>query len=99
MHAYNIEMLHQSVGEGDPRGDGWVFGLPPGIAQSQWPLDPNNGYPLNHGFTLRLPEDYRVHGPDIVVINGVIARAVCIKSLAALRIVMERGFCCGCGRR
>ena len=66
LRAYNIEMLHQSLGEADPRGDGWVFGLPPGISTQQWPLDPNNGYPLNHGFTIRLPEDYRVHGPEIV---------------------------------
>lgn len=66
LRAYNIEMLHQSLGEIEPRGDGWVFGLPPGISTAQWPLDPNNGYPLNHGFTIRLPEDYRVHGPEIV---------------------------------
>lgn len=69
MHAYNIEMLHQSIGPGDARGDGWVFGLPPGISTAQWPLDPNNGYPLNHGFTIRLPEDYRIHGPDIVALS------------------------------
>lgn len=69
MRAYNIEMLHRTIGEGDPRGDGWVFGLPPGISTAQWPLDPNNGYPLNHGFTIRLPEDYRVHGPEIVALS------------------------------
>jgi len=66
LRAYNIEMLHQSLNETDFRGDGWVFGLPPGISTAQWPLDPNNGYPLNHGFTIRLPEDYRVHGAEIV---------------------------------
>lgn len=69
MHAYNMEMMHQSVDEDGPRGDGWAFGLPPGITQAQWPLDPNNGYPLNHGFTIRLPEDDRVHGPDIVALS------------------------------
>lgn len=69
MRAYNIEMLHRSIAEGDPRGDGWVFGLPPGISTAQWPLDPNNGYPLNHGFTILLPEDYRVHGPEIVALS------------------------------
>ncbi|MEO0911374.1 MAG: hypothetical protein AAFY59_00050 [Pseudomonadota bacterium] len=45
---------------------GWVFGLPPGIQPGQWPLDPNSGYPLKHGFTLLLPEEYRMHGPEIV---------------------------------
>jgi hypothetical protein len=62
--AYNLELLHQDGGPG-PQGHGWCFGLPPGILPSQWPLDPLTGYPLVHGFTLRLPTDYRCHGPDI----------------------------------
>ncbi|WP_245328995.1 hypothetical protein [Bradyrhizobium centrolobii] len=45
---------------------GWVYDLPPGISSEQWPLDPVTGYPLMHGFTLKLPEDYRVHGEDMV---------------------------------
>ncbi|MET0173340.1 MAG: hypothetical protein ABW206_13155, partial [Agrobacterium vaccinii] len=45
------------------------FGLPPGITREQWPLDPNNGYPLMHGFTLLLPENYRVHGPENVALS------------------------------
>jgi len=62
--AYNLEMLHQ---EAQPSSEchGWCFGLPPGISPQQWPLDPLTGYPLVHGFTLRLPPDYRCHGPDI----------------------------------
>jgi hypothetical protein len=62
--AYNLEMLHQ---EAHPGADshGWCFGLPPGISPQQWPLDPLTGYPLVHGFALRLPPDYRCHGPDI----------------------------------
>src|SRR5258708_30596307 len=67
MKAYDIEMLTRST---DPaRNHGWCFGLPPGISQQQWPLDPANGHPLMHGFTLLLPEDYRVHGPDIVALS------------------------------
>lgn len=62
--AYNIEML-QEEGRGGSDSHGWCFGLPPGISPKQWPLDPLTGYPLVHGFTLRLPEDYRCHGPDI----------------------------------
>lgn len=63
--------LRQVLGK-DIRAEGssgWVFGLPPGIQSTEWPLDPNSGYPLKHGFTLLLPEDYRVHGPDIVALS------------------------------
>jgi hypothetical protein len=62
--AYNLEILRQD-GRPGPDGRGWCFGLPPGISPEQWPLDPQTGYPLVHGFTLRLPEDYRCHGPDV----------------------------------
>src|SRR3954454_23415567 len=51
------------------RDHGWVYGLPPGITSEQWPLDPVTGFPLMHGFTLLLPEDYRVHGEDIVAVS------------------------------
>jgi len=67
--AYNIEMLHQSIRDGEARSHGWCFGLPPGIAPEQWPLDRCTGYPLVHGFTLLLPQDYRCHGPDIVALS------------------------------
>lgn len=67
--AYDLISLKRSVSEDGPRGDGWFFGLPPGITPRQWPLDPYTGYPLQHGFTLRLPEAYRCHGPDIVAVS------------------------------
>lgn len=60
MIAYNIEIL-KKIATNLERFDGWIFGLPPGITPEQWPLDPNTGYPLMHGFTLKLPEDYRIH--------------------------------------
>lgn len=69
MRAYDIEILKKSVTSEGPRGHGWCFGLPPGLAPAQWPLDPNNGYPLSHGFTILLPEDYRVHGPHLVALS------------------------------
>lgn len=69
MRAYDIEILNRSIGPGEPRGQGWCFGLPPGISPDRWPLDPNNGYPLSHGFTILLPEDYRGHGPDLVALS------------------------------
>ena len=62
-HAYDIEMLTRSADGGAGSHHGWCFGLPPGISPQQWPLDPRSGYPLMHGFTLLLPDDYRVHGP------------------------------------
>jgi hypothetical protein len=69
MRAYNLEMLPREVDRAAADNHGWVFGLPPGITPAQWPLDPVSGYPLMHGFTLKLPEDYRVHGPDIVALS------------------------------
>lgn len=65
--AYDLEMLHRSAIR--PGNEGWVFGLPPGITSEQWPLDPISGFPLMHGFTLLLPEDYRVHGANIVAFS------------------------------
>ena len=67
--AYNMEMQHAEADRSRPDCQGWVFGLPPGIKSQQWPLDPNCGYPLMHGFTVLLPEDYRCHGPDIVALS------------------------------
>lgn len=67
--AYDLEMAHRRVDRASAENRGWVFGLPPGIGPEQWPLDPHTGYPLMHGFTLLLPEDYRCHGPDIVALS------------------------------
>ncbi len=69
MHAYDLTLLPHPIRENMPRQQGWCFGLPPGITPEQWPLDPNNGFPLNHGFTLLLPEDYRIYGPEIVALS------------------------------
>ncbi len=67
MRAYDLEIAARDV---DPAcNQGWVFGLPPGITPEQWPLDPLTGYPLMHGFTLELPEDYRIHGPGVVALS------------------------------
>jgi len=71
--AYNLSLLHEQ-GRTGPESHGWCFGLPPGISARQWPLDPQTGYPLVHGFTLRLPDDYRCHG---AVITGLSLFAFC----------------------
>ncbi|WP_342362211.1 hypothetical protein [Terrarubrum flagellatum] len=67
--AYDFEMLAASIAETGPRGQGWCFGLPPGIDPDEWPLDLHNGFPLRHSFTLLLPEDYRCHGQAIVAVS------------------------------
>jgi hypothetical protein len=67
LRAYDLEILPRTADPADNQG--WVFGLPPGIRPDQWPLDPVSGYPLMHGFTLLLPEEYRVHGPEIVALS------------------------------
>jgi hypothetical protein len=66
--AYNLKLLHEE-GRPGPDSHGWCFGLPPGILPQQWPLDPQTGYPLVHAFTLRLPDDYRCHGPEIAGVS------------------------------
>ncbi|WP_244259725.1 hypothetical protein [Escherichia albertii] len=69
MQAYDLTLLPYPIRENTPRQQGWCFGLPSGITPEQWPLDPNNGFPLNHGFTLLLPTDYRIYGPEIVALS------------------------------
>lgn len=68
MKAYDIVVSHASSECAD-NCDGWCFGLPPGIDQTQWPLDPDNGFPLAHGFTIKLPPDYLCHGEDCAGIS------------------------------
>ena len=69
MNAYDLTIAHQPVDRSNPEHQGWCYGFPAGIAPTQWPVDSNSGYPLMHGFTLRLPEDQRVHGPEIVALS------------------------------
>ncbi|MEG2267189.1 MAG: hypothetical protein RSA84_22160 [Acinetobacter sp.] len=69
LQAYDFTLLPHPIRENMPRQQGWCFGLPPGITPEQWPLDPNNGFPLNHGFTFLLPEDYRIYGPEIIALS------------------------------
>ncbi len=69
MQAYDLTILPVPAARTASDCQGWCFGLPPGIAPEQWPLDPTSGYPLQHAFTLLLPEDYRCHGPDLVAVS------------------------------
>ncbi|MGC2917631.1 hypothetical protein ACPTJ9_32360, partial [Pseudomonas aeruginosa] len=68
MNAYEIEIVNVAALAGEAYL-GWCVGLPPCIRPEQWQLDPDTGYPLMHGFTLVLPEDYRVHGPEFVALR------------------------------
>lgn len=65
MNAYDI-IINSTSRLDTPNHSGWCFGLPPGISQDQWPLDPENGFPLAHGFTMILPQDYLCHGSEIL---------------------------------
>jgi hypothetical protein len=69
LRAYDLDMLPREVNRAAPDNHGWVFGLPPGITAEQWPLDPISGYPLMHGFTVKLPEGYCVHGQNVVALS------------------------------
>ena len=48
--------------------DGWCCGLPRGITPIQWPLSCSSGFPLEHYFTVRVPESYRVKGQPYVAL-------------------------------
>jgi hypothetical protein len=50
-------------------GNGWCFGLPPGILTTQWPLSKKFGFPLRHAFTMKLPEEYRTKGSQFVALS------------------------------
>jgi len=69
MQAYDLHIIKRPYDANDPEHQGWIFGKPRGIESRHWPIDPNSGYPLMHGFTLRLPEDHRVHGPEVVALS------------------------------
>jgi len=46
----------------EPRGEavGYAYGAPPGLTDAEWPRHRDGGFPLAHGFTIELPEAYRV---------------------------------------
>lgn len=51
------------------RHDGWARGRPPGLRPEQWPRHTRSAIPLAHVFTLRLPEQYRARGPELVALS------------------------------
>ncbi len=61
--AFNIELTDQN------QQQGWAFGRPAGISANQWPRSRTNGLPMAHLFTLLVPEEYRVQGPEFVAIS------------------------------
>jgi len=48
---------------------GWEYGLPPGIKPEEWPRHCRSGLPLRHGFTIRIPAEYRARGPELVALS------------------------------
>jgi hypothetical protein len=45
-------------GTGSPIG--WQYGAPPQLTAAEWPRHAQGGFPLAHGFTIELPQAYRV---------------------------------------
>lgn len=48
---------------------GWLGSRGPGISDEQWPRSPHTGLPMQHIFTLHLPEPYRRRGPEYVAVS------------------------------
>jgi hypothetical protein len=67
--AYDLELLKNPPARGTDTDHGWCYGLPPGITESQWPLSPHDGFPMQPCFTLKLPEQYRAKGADHVALT------------------------------
>ena len=67
--AYDLSLLQKGPARGSAQDHGWCYGLPPGLSPEQWPLSPHDGYPMQHGFTLLVPEQYRAQGPDYVALS------------------------------
>lgn len=67
--AYDLELLKTAPARAADSDHGWCYGLPPGISESQWPLSPYDGYPMQPCFTLKLPEQYRTKGAEFVALT------------------------------
>lgn len=66
--TFNVGVVSGLQPRGTPAPDGWCCGLPRGITPIQWPLSNKNGFPLEHHFTVRVPQAYRVKGPQYVAL-------------------------------
>jgi hypothetical protein len=66
--GYDLTLLKTPPKRSTENDHGWCYGLPPGIKPEQWPLSPHDGFPMQHGFTLRIPEQYRTRGNDYVAL-------------------------------
>ncbi len=66
--AFNVRVVPGLKPRGSDAPEGWCCGLPRGITPAQWPLSTETGLPLEHHFTVRVPEPYRVHGAQYVAL-------------------------------
>ncbi|MGU3494021.1 hypothetical protein ACLBXM_08265 [Xanthobacteraceae bacterium A53D] len=64
--AFNVKIVPGLKAPGSDAPQGWACGRPRGITPIQWPLALNTGFPLEHHFTVRVPEPYRVKGQEYV---------------------------------
>jgi hypothetical protein len=66
--AYDLELLKRPPQRAKEDDHGWCYGLPPGIAQNQWPLSPFDGHPMQPCFAVRIPAQYRAKGPEYIAL-------------------------------
>jgi hypothetical protein len=67
--AYDLSLLQAPPDRGSAQNHGWCYGLPPGLLPEQWPLSLHDGFPMQHCFTLLVPEQYRAQGPAHVALT------------------------------
>lgn len=66
--TFDVKIVPGVLPRGADAPDGWCCGLPRGITPAQWPLSNMTGHPMEHHFTVRVPEPYRVRGPEFVAL-------------------------------
>ena len=67
---HGIDAFDIHIGKTTGRGvDGWCFGLPPALLPSHWPLSRQDGLPMRHLFTLRVPSLYRAKRKDYAALT------------------------------
>ena len=72
MKAYDIltdGVLATVAGDRPRTPAGWAGPEGPAIDVRTWPRSPRTGQPMLHCFTLWLPADYRLRGPDLVAVS------------------------------
>ena len=62
----DLDIVH---GTEEVTESGWLGNAGPNIPDNQWPRSSHSGLPMQHIFTLHLPEEYRTQGPEYVAVS------------------------------